>query len=94
MGASLGGIAAIVAAANVKPPLDGVAAISASRRSRGASTHSSSAPRLRVPALYVAAERDQNDLYDFAADAQRLFEATSPDKRLELVPGRCTASSW
>ena len=47
-----------------------------------------SAPRLRVPALYVAAEQDQNDPYDFAADAQRLFEATgSPDKRLELVPG-------
>ena len=88
MGASLGGIAAIVAAANVKPPLDGVAAISAPAAIAGRLDALPSAPRLRVPALYVAAEQDQNDPYDFAADAQRLFEATgSPDKRLELVPG-------
>jgi alpha-beta hydrolase superfamily lysophospholipase len=41
-----------------------------------------------VPALYAAAAGDQNVPYDFAADAQRLFEATgSTVKRLELVPG-------
>lgn len=84
MGASLGGIAAVVAAANVTPPLDGVAAVSAPATIAGRLNALPSA----VPALYVAAEQDQNDPYDFAADAKRLYEATgSADKRLELVPG-------
>jgi alpha-beta hydrolase superfamily lysophospholipase len=88
MGASLGGIAAVVGAANVKPTLDGVAAVSAPATIASRLNALPSAPRLRVPALYIAAEHDQNDPYDFAADARRLYEATgSPDKRLELVPG-------
>jgi alpha-beta hydrolase superfamily lysophospholipase len=88
MGASLGGIAAVVGAANVRPPLDGVATVSAPATIAGRLNALPSAPRLRIPALYIAAEQDQNDPYDFAADARRLCEATgSPDKRLELVPG-------
>jgi pimeloyl-ACP methyl ester carboxylesterase len=43
---------------------------------------------LRVPTLFVAAVGDQNPPYDFAADAERLFDATATsEKRLELVPG-------
>jgi alpha-beta hydrolase superfamily lysophospholipase len=88
MGASLGGIAAVVGAANVRPPLDGVATVSAPATIAGRLNALPSAPRLRIPALYIAAEQDQNDPYDFAADARLLYEATgSPDKRLELVPG-------
>ena len=46
------------------------------------------AARLSVPTLYVAAEQDQNAPYDFAADAQRLYDATgTSEKRLELEPG-------
>ena len=46
------------------------------------------APRLAVPALFVAARGDQNPPYDFAADAQRLFDTTGATaKHLELVDG-------
>ena len=41
-----------------------------------------------MPTLYVAAEQDQNGPYDFAAEAQELYDATgTTEKRLELVPG-------
>ena len=46
------------------------------------------APRLVVPVLYVASREDQYPPYDFAADAQRLYDATgATTKRLELVAG-------
>jgi alpha-beta hydrolase superfamily lysophospholipase len=88
IGASLGGIAAVVAAANIAPALDGVAAVSAPATIAGRLNALPAAPRVRVPALFVAAEDDQNTPYDFAADARRLYAATaSADKKLEVVPG-------
>jgi alpha-beta hydrolase superfamily lysophospholipase len=87
-GASLGGIAAVVAGASIRPAVAGVAALSAPATIAGRITALPFAPRLVVPTLYLAALEDQNDPYDFAADAQKLFDATgSPLKRLELVPG-------
>lgn len=87
VGASMGGIASLVAGANVKPPVDGVVSISAPGRFRGMDAVAT-APRLRVPVLYVAAENDDNAGYDFSKDAEAMYAATaSTDKRLELLPG-------
>jgi pimeloyl-ACP methyl ester carboxylesterase len=87
-GASLGGIAAVVAAANVRPLVDGVVAVSAPATIDGQLSATPSAPRIRIPTLYIAAEQDQNAPYDFAADARKLHDATgTTEKRLELVSG-------
>ncbi len=87
VGASMGGIATLVAGANVTPPLAGVVALSAPARFRGLDALAT-APRLRVPVLYVAAEGDDNAGFDFSEDARALDAATaSPDKQLELVEG-------
>ena len=87
-GASLGGIAAVVAGASIKPPVAGIAALSAPAVIAGRVDARPFAPRLAVPALYIAAGGDQSPPYDFAAHAQRLFDATgSTVKRLELVDG-------
>ena len=69
VGASMGGIASLVAGANVKPAVDGVVSISAPARFLGLDAVAS-APRLRVPVLYVAAEGDDNAGYDFSEDAR------------------------
>jgi alpha-beta hydrolase superfamily lysophospholipase len=88
VGASLGGIAALVAAANLRPSLDGVVAVSAPVAIAGELNAAPSVQRLGIPTLYVAAEQDQNPPYDFAADAQTLYDATgTEEKRLELQPG-------
>ena len=88
VGASMGGIASLVAAANVSPPVDGVVSVSAPARFRGLDAVKT-APRLRVPALYLAAAGDDNGEFDFSADAETMFAATaSPDKQLEVLPGR------
>jgi alpha-beta hydrolase superfamily lysophospholipase len=87
VGASMGGIAALVAGANVGPPVDGVVSVSAPARFLGLDAVAT-APRLRVPVLYVAAEGDDNAGYDFSKDAEELHAATaSTDKRLALLPG-------
>ena len=86
-GASMGGIAALVAGANVAPPVDGVVSLSAPARFRGMDAVRT-APRLRVPVLYLAAEADDNAGYDFSADARAMHAATAAtDKRLEVLPG-------
>ena len=86
-GASMGGIASLVAAVNVTPPVDGVVAVSAPARFRGMDAVRT-APRLRVPVLYLAAVDDDNAGYDFSKDAETMHAATaSADKRLELLPG-------
>ncbi|MDH4339368.1 MAG: alpha/beta hydrolase [Thermoleophilia bacterium] len=88
VGASLGGIAAVMAAPKIQPPVTGVVAVSAPAAIAGELDALSAAGRLRVPTLYVAAEDDQNPPYDFAADAKTLFDATGTlEKRLEVVPG-------
>jgi alpha-beta hydrolase superfamily lysophospholipase len=87
-GASLGGIAAVVAGASIRPPVAGIAALSAPAVIAGRADARPFAPRLAVPTLYVAARGDQNPPYDFAADAQRLFDVTGATaKHLELVDG-------
>jgi alpha-beta hydrolase superfamily lysophospholipase len=87
-GASLGGIAAVVAGASIKVPVAGIAALSAPAVIAGRVDARPFAPRLTVPALFVAARGDQSPPYDFAADAQRLYETSgSTAKRLELVDG-------
>jgi pimeloyl-ACP methyl ester carboxylesterase len=88
VGASLGGIAALVAAPTIRPALAGVAAVSAPAAIAGQLKALPAVRRLQVPTLYVASEADQNPPYDFAADARMLFDATSTSgKRLELLPG-------
>jgi pimeloyl-ACP methyl ester carboxylesterase len=88
VGASLGGIAGVVGAASLRPPVAGLVAVSAPAAIAGRLNALPSAARLRAPTLIVASEQDQSAPYDFAADAQRLYEATGTvEKRLELVPG-------
>ena len=87
VGASMGGIATLVAGANVKPPVDGVVSVSAPARFLGMDAVAS-APRLRVPVLYLAAVDDDNAGYDFSKDAKELHAATAAaDKRLVVLPG-------
>ncbi|HUH15649.1 MAG TPA: alpha/beta fold hydrolase [Gaiellaceae bacterium] len=87
VGASMGGIASLVAAANAKPAVDGVVSISSPARYRGMDGVATG-PRLHVPVLYLAAHGDDNAGYDFSEDARRLHAAAaSKDKRLELLPG-------
>jgi alpha-beta hydrolase superfamily lysophospholipase len=87
VGASMGGIATLVAGANVNPPVDGVVSVSAPARFLGMDAVAT-APRLRVPVLYLAAEDDDNAGYDFSKDAKELYAATAAtDKRLVILPG-------
>lgn len=87
-GASLGGIAAIIAAPSLRPPVLGVISVSGPAEIPGELDARRAAPRLRVPTLYVVAEKDQNAGYDFAADARELHRLTATaEKRLEVVPG-------
>ena len=79
----MGGIAAVVAGANVSPPLAGVVSVSSPARFRGMDGVKAG-PRLRVPVLYVAATADDNGGYDFSEDAKELHRAAaSKDKRLD-----------
>jgi pimeloyl-ACP methyl ester carboxylesterase len=87
VGASMGGIASLVAATNVKPAVDGVVSVSAPARFMGMNA-AASARRLRVPVLYLAAEGDDNAGFDFSDDAREMYGATAAgDKRLEVLPG-------
>jgi pimeloyl-ACP methyl ester carboxylesterase len=87
-GASLGGIASLVAAPTVRPAVDGVVAVSAPAVIPGGPDARPFVPRLAIPALYVVAARDRNDSYDFARDARALHAATGTDeKRVVVVPG-------
>lgn len=88
VGASLGGAAGVVGAASARPPVTGLVVVSAPAQIAGRLNAVPAAGRLRVPTLYLAATEDQNAPYDFAADAQRLFEATgTAEKRVEVVSG-------
>jgi pimeloyl-ACP methyl ester carboxylesterase len=87
VGASMGGIASLVAAVNVSPAIDGVVSISSPSQFRGMDALKS-APRLRVPVLYLAAADDDNAGYDFSRDAEAMHAASAAvDKRLEVLPG-------
>ncbi len=87
VGASMGGIAALAAGASVRPPVDGVVSISSPARFMGMDAVAS-APRLRIPVLYLAATGDDNAGYDFSKDAEAMFAKTAAaNKRLQLLPG-------
>jgi pimeloyl-ACP methyl ester carboxylesterase len=87
VGASMGGLASLVAAANVTPPVAGVVSVSGPARFRGMDALKT-APRLRVPVLYLAAEGDDNAGFDFSKDAEAMHAATaSAAKQLEVLPG-------
>ena len=87
-GASLGGIAAVVAAPRLRPPVQGVVSVSGPASIEGQLDARAVVPRLRVPTLYIAAEQDQSPPYDFAAEARELHDTTgTTEKRLELAPG-------
>ena len=87
VGASMGGIASLVAGVNVTPAVDGVVSISSPARFRGMDALKT-APRLQVPVLYLAAEEDDNAGFDFSQDAEAMYAATaSANKRLEVLPG-------
>jgi len=67
--------------------VDGVVSISSPARFMGMDPVAT-APRLRVPVLYLAAEGDDNAGYDFSKDAETMHAKTaSADKRLEVLPG-------
>lgn len=85
VGASMGGTAVLVAAANVKPAVAGVVSLSGPRSSGGVDAEAA-VPRLHVPVLYVVAEEDAGG--GFAADARALYDRTaSSDKAIEVLPG-------
>jgi pimeloyl-ACP methyl ester carboxylesterase len=88
VGASLGGVAAIVSAAKLRPAVQGIVSVSGPAAIVGELNARPVAPRLRVPTLYVAAKEDQSGSYDFAAEARALHDATGTrEKRIVLVPG-------
>jgi alpha-beta hydrolase superfamily lysophospholipase len=87
-GASLGGIAAVVAAPRVKPPLAGIVSVSGPAAIAGELNARPVAPKVRVPTLYLVAADDANGPYDFAAESQELYAATgTAEKKLLVVPG-------
>jgi pimeloyl-ACP methyl ester carboxylesterase len=87
VGASMGGIATLVAGASVQPAVAGVVSVSAPARFLGLDALAS-AGRLRVPVLYLAAAGDDNAGYDFSEDAEAMYARTAArDKRLAVLPG-------
>jgi pimeloyl-ACP methyl ester carboxylesterase len=86
VGSSMGGIATLVAAANIRPAVAGVVSLSAPATYRGLDALRT-APRLTAPVIY-AAGRDEPVVagYDFPGSARKLYAVTtSTEKRLELV---------
>jgi pimeloyl-ACP methyl ester carboxylesterase len=81
VGASMGGTAVILAAANARTVINGVIAVSAPR-SFGRMDAEAAAHRLQTPVLYLAGDKDPG----FADDARVLYEATaSSDRTLEIL---------
>jgi pimeloyl-ACP methyl ester carboxylesterase len=79
VGASIGGSAVLRAAADARPPVNGVVSVSGAADLVDAIA---AVKRLRVPALFVAGRFDP----DFAAEARRLYTATaSKDRKLVIV---------
>jgi pimeloyl-ACP methyl ester carboxylesterase len=82
VGASMGGAAVVVAAANVRPVVTGVISVSGPA-TFGAVDALAAAKKLAVPALYLAGDGD----VDFATDAQKLYDATaSTDRAVHILP--------
>jgi pimeloyl-ACP methyl ester carboxylesterase len=83
VGSSMGGTAAIAAAARITPPVAGVVSLSGPEDYQGTDA-AAAAARLRMPVLFVAAEDDPP--FDDAARA--LYKAVpGRDKRLLILEG-------
>ena len=83
VGSSMGGTAALEAAAEITPPVAGVVSLSGPEKYQGADA-ATAAPKLRVPVLFVAAEDDP----PFADAAQTLYKAVpGHDKKLVVLEG-------
>jgi pimeloyl-ACP methyl ester carboxylesterase len=81
VGASMGGTAVVVAAANARTVVNGIIAVSAPS-SYGRMDGVAAARRLQMPVLYIAGDKDPG----FADEARVLYEATaSTDKALEIL---------
>ena len=79
VGASIGGSAALAAAAATRPAVAGVVSVSGAADLVGALE---AAKKLVVPALYIAGRFDP----PFAADARRLYTATAArDRKLDII---------
>ena len=88
VGASLGGIASLVAAPRLGSSIQGVASVSGPAAIAGELDARPTVPKLKIPTLYLAAEDDAYPPYDFAAEARELHESTgTAEKKLALVPG-------
>jgi pimeloyl-ACP methyl ester carboxylesterase len=84
VGGSLGANAVVVAAAAIRPPVDGVVSLSAPGTFRLDAI--GAAKKLAVPALFAAGEVDENGIYK--TDAKAMYEADPVrDKQLVVVPG-------
>jgi dienelactone hydrolase len=83
MGESIGGTAAVKAAADVTPPVAGVIDISSPAELSGVDALAA-APRLTVPLLCIASEHDE-----FGGDVRKVANAATraPEHRLEIVAG-------
>jgi pimeloyl-ACP methyl ester carboxylesterase len=83
-GGSLGAMGSLVVGASLRPPVDGVVAVSPGTSFRGVDADAA-VRRLAVPVLYVVATEDAG----FPEAAHALYDATaSEDKRLVVVDGR------
>ena len=83
VGGSLGAMAAVAAAPQITPAVDGIIVASPGLVYRGLDA-SAAAPGVRVPALFIASTEDG----EYPSSTRTLYErAASADKRLVLVPG-------
>jgi pimeloyl-ACP methyl ester carboxylesterase len=80
IGASMGGNASLVAAPRVMPPVNGVISLSAPVDYDGLDA-SGAAPKLSVPALYIAGAREAK----YADAARTLYAATPGDTKTLLL---------
>lgn len=83
IGASMGGTAALVAAAQEPGAVDGVVTLSAPSTFMGLSAPPETLAGVTVPKLFVAADGDGTA----AQTAQAFYVQSSPPKRVEIVPG-------
>jgi pimeloyl-ACP methyl ester carboxylesterase len=81
VGASMGGTAVLVAAANARPAVDGVVAVSAPSF-YGDMNAVTAVPKLGMPVLYLAGDKDDG----FAEESRTLYAATGSNvKTLEIL---------
>jgi pimeloyl-ACP methyl ester carboxylesterase len=82
-GGSLGAMGSLIVGSSLRPPVDGIVAVSPGTSFRGVDAEAA-VPRLGVPVLYVVASDDAG----FPDAARTLYDATATaDKRLLVVGG-------